>query len=113
MEVSDKSRRLIEHPDYHTLLCRYMNIPFHEEKVLLQFMVKKNDTETLYIWARRAQDPHLPYGPPKQSALDKVYDLVSVSGTQAFFSESTMISDLSSMRESFLKMFKEVDADGK
>ena len=44
--------------------------------------------------------------------MDKVFNLSSTEGTTSMFSDSSMISDLSGMREMFMQMFHEVDSDG-
>ena len=108
----------LEMDGYNTLLVREMPVPFasrtsdnKRKTCLVQFLMEKGSADKLLVIVREAVAPYTESS-RRVTLMDKVFQLVSTEGTTSMFSDSSMISDLSGMREMFMQMFHEVDSDG-
>jgi len=98
-------------PGYITIIAKVVAVPFTDMNVILHMLVKKTDSQNLTVHVRKTVAPYEIIS-SKQTPMDRVYEVVSTQGTCSIFSDSAIISDIAQMRESFNKMFKEIDEDG-
>jgi Ca2+-binding EF-hand superfamily protein len=96
---------------HYTLYSQQVPVPFTEKTVILQVLLSKNFDNKMKIYLRETNEPHEIIS-IKETLIDQIAELVSTHGTSSIFSDSAIISDISTMRETFHKMFFEVDDDG-
>ena len=97
--------------DYRTLCVRFIPIPFHHRTCIAQVLISNKLSNVMTVLLRSTEEPFEVLA-KKETPMDKIFEMVSVSGSDSVFNDTAIITDIATMKQTFNKMFLEVDSDG-